>query len=374
MKRKKDERVLPLGPVLENAVMGSLLSGKLHLKTVRKDELSKIGQVVYRILKEHEGQVSIKTVVIAATEVHGIEKKDIKDYLDGLDKDSDIGPTLQTLRRKHIINSLVNETTAQIASGEYSLLTLRHILESGHTEGKELTSLGSDKSDIKPPEAFPIRSLPRLTAAVGGVYGTWIVGGTPKAGKSTLTTQIAVSMAKRYLPCLYYDFELGPDVIRNRLLTAFDGDREQYDQATANFYLRRSISTLEADLDSIGKPCLIVVDSIQDLPTSTQHVVEDLGRWVKRLDGLKQRGHHVIMVSEVNRFSYGTPTPKGYKGSGEIEYAADVAITAVLTNEEDPSIVDLYVTENRHFRKRGLVCQLERVNSWWWKERGHNNA
>jgi len=375
MKRKKDERILPLGPVLEQAVVGALVSGRLSLKGVRKDELSKPGQAVYKILHENEGKtVSLKTLKIAASEVYGIDKAEFKEYLDNLISDSDIASVLQTLRRKRTVNQLVNEATNQIASGDYDLSPLSHILENTQVERKKLSPLGDDKSEIKHPPALPIKSLPRLTAAVGGVYGTWIIGGTPKAGKSTLTTQIAVSIAKRYMPCLYYDFELGYDVVRDRLLAAFDGDREQYDIAVKNFYLRRSISTLEEDLVSIGQPCLIVVDSIQDLPTSSQHNVEDLGRWVKRLDALKHRGHHTIMVSEVNRFSYGTPTPKGYKGSGEIEYAADVAITAVLPNEEDPSTVDLFVTENRHFRKRGLVCQLERVNNWWFKEAGNHGA
>lgn len=371
MKRQKsDERVLPLGPVLESAVMGALISGKLSLKSVKAMELSKIGQAFYKVMREHGEQVSLKTLKIAATEVHGIEKDELKEYIDGLVLDSDIASTLQTLRRKRVVNSLVNEATQQIASGEYSLLPMRSILDAHHEERQKLVAASEDMEHVTPPQGLAIKALPRIYAATPGIYGTWVIGGEPKAGKSTLTLQIALAVAKNERPVLYYDFELGAGVLKYHIDEALQGNKELIKRATSRLYIRSSIHTLESDLDAIREPCLVVVDSIQSVPASVAHRRESIESWVHKLDSLKQHGHHVIMVSEINRSHYGDPSGSAFKESGEIEYKADLACCLILPDPNNSSVVDFHILYNRHKKKRGLVAQLERVNSWWFKERG----
>ena len=85
----------------------------------------------------------------------------------------------------------------------------------------------------------------RLDAAIGGVHGINILGGTPKAGKSTFFIQVASDMALRHIPVIYYDFENGRQKIYLRILARLarlrtdqirlgdmdDAGRSRYDQA-----------------------------------------------------------------------------------------------------------------------------------------------
>lgn len=375
MKRKKGDPVLPLGPVLESAVVGALISGKLSLKSVQRMELSKPGQAIYKILHDNDGKpLGLKTIKVACTEVHGIDKVELKEYLDGLLMDSDIASTLQTLRRKRVVNNLVNEATTQIASGDYSLMPLRAILDSHKADIKPLTPLADETEEPAPPKGLAIRSLPRLTEKSGGLFGVWLIGGGPGVGKSTLTLQIALSIAKRYKPVLHYDFELGRGVVRYHIHQALGEDQRAIKEATKQYYLRTSIGTLEADLEFIGKPCVVVVDSFQKIESSVTYRRESLDTWVHRLEALKRKDHDVILVSEKSRGNYKEPNLQGYKETGELEYAADLALDLVLPDEQDAGRVDVHITKNRHYKKKGLVCQLERVNSWWFKQVGHGGV
>jgi hypothetical protein len=376
MKRQKEERVLPLGPVLESAVVGALVSQRLGLKAVHREELSKIGQAIYRTLKENDGnKVSHKVLKVACTEVHGIDPAEYKEYFAELILDSDIEGTLSTLRRKRVVNNLVNEATLQIASGEYSILSIKGILDTHAESTHPLSPLSDDAEEAAPPQGLAVKQLQRLMQAVpSGIFGLWVIGGEPKAGKSTLALQLALTASKNHRPVLYYDFELGKSVLKWHIEQALGGDKDLIARATKRLFVRNSIHTLEQDLDAVKEPCLVVVDSIQKIGSSVQFRRESIDQWVHKLEALKKRGHHVIMVSEVNRATYGEPSGSGFKESGEIEYSADTAFCLTLPDEQNAGVVDLHILYNRHFRKRGLVCQLERHNSWWFKERGGNNG
>ncbi len=119
----------------------------------------------------------------------------------------------------------------------------------------------------------------------------------------------------------------------------------------------------------INEPCLVVVDSIQKVAKGLTFRRESLESWVHKLEGLKQFGHHVLLISEKNRAHYDEASMSGYKESGEIEYAADAAFDLLLPDPENSSVVDVHVVKNRHHKFHGHLTTMERVNSFWFKDR-----
>jgi len=376
---KKYERVLPLNIDLEKAVLYAVMHGEMELKTVNKDELSKLGKIVYTSLSGlvkdgtlNGDGVHAKTVWLAATEVHDADATELKTFIKEIENGEipEIQAIHGALARKRIISSLVNEAADQVASGDYSLLALKGLLDA-HTHSRNtLSPLSSQMGqDIKPPTGIPLPCLSKITEATGGLFGVWLIGGEPAAGKSTLALQISLSVARRR-PVLYYDFEQGTSVIKWHVYKALNGDKDKIAESTKQLYIRHSMSSLESDLDMLNGPCLVVVDSVQKVASSVTYRRESLEQWVHRFEALKKYGHHIVLVSEKSRSTYGDASLKGYKETGELEYAADTAFDLILPDAEDGSRTDVHIVKNRHYIKKGYVTTLKRQNSWWFLEEG----
>lgn len=368
--KSKNERLLPLNPDVEKAALNAVIQGKLTLDHINPAELSKLGKYAYQVLESFNGsKPSAKGIYLTATEVHGADPDEFRPYLKEVVKVNipQISVILDLLSRKQIINRLVNEATDQIASGDYSLLGLKGMIEQHGHANNTLVPLCEDMKNVDPPQGIKIPSLPSINEQLGGQYGLWVVGGEPGTGKSTLSLQIACSI-NRVRPVLYYDFEQGKQVIKWHINKAFEGNRKRIKEATQRLYIRSHINLIERDLDMIGEPCLVVVDSIQKV---TQHVTfrrESLESWIHKLEALKRYGHHVILVSEINRDTYGDARMDGYKETGELEFAADAAMTLLSPDEQDRSRAELHITKNRHYKFLGMLTVLQRVNSWWFRE------
>jgi hypothetical protein len=373
------ERVLPLNIDLEKAVLYALMHGRMEIKNVNPEELSKLGRIVYTALaglcNNGSTHIQAKTVYLAATEVHSADRNEIKTYIKEIEHGEipEIQAIHGALSRKRIINSLVNEASDQVASGEYSLLALKGLIDTHTHTRNTLIPLCQEMKDVKPPAGLPIPCLDKITQATGGLYGVWLIGGEPAAGKSTLALQLSLSVGRRR-PVLYYDFEQGTGVIKWHIQKALEGDQAKIAEATKQLYIRHGMSSLESDLDMLDQPSLVVVDSIQKVASSVTYRRESLESWVHKLEALKKYGHHVIMVSEKKRGTYGNAALDGYKETGELEYAADTAFDLLKPVEEDGSIVDVHITKNRHYAKRGYITTLHRKNSWWFTESGLNKG
>jgi len=371
--RKPFERVLPLNPDLEKAALQAVLAGHLDLKALHKDELSKLGKYTYQTLLHlnTKGPIKPKTVFLAATEVHGADPTEFKPYLKEImgSATPEIRSILEALGRKRVINTLVNEASEQVSSGEYSLLALKGVLDKHSGTRNALVPLLKEMTngEIGPPQGVTLPCLPLLNQTVGGVYGVWVLGGEPAAGKSTLALQISMSVGRRR-PVLYYDFEQGTGVIKWHIAEALEGNTKRISEATKQLYVRHSMATLETDLDMLNQPCLVVVDSIQKVASSVTYRRESLESWIHKLEALKKYGHHVLLVSEKRRGTYGDARLDGYKETGELEYAADAAFDLLLPNEQDGSVVELHITKNRHYQRKGFLCELHRTHSWWFHE------
>ncbi len=210
----------------------------------------------------------------------------------------------------------------------------------------------------------------RLDAAIGGVHGINILGGTPKAGKSTFFIQAAAEMALRRIPVIYYDFENGRQKIYLRILSRLsrvateqirsrqlsEEERARLTQASAQLeqglrWLRvvndRKLSPelMRRHIDFIRHETkadytVVVIDSLHKLPfKDITQKRSGIDGWLRQLEAIRDElGAGFLVISELERGQDGQfeqrPQLGSFKGSGDIGYSADNAL--VLSSGWDP--------------------------------------
>mgnify|MGYP001558566132 FL=1 len=340
---------------------------------VTPEELSKAGRTVHaavillRSSKTPEAVTDL-AALLAATDVLGADRGFMTEYIRkirAVEATTDSAEILRLVRDKQLLVEVVNEATKQL-QGTLDLGAFGELLHRSSGESA-LQSVATRLAAgfPPPPKGLAITSLPTLTERTGGIYGTWVIGGEPKLGKSTIAWQIALDVA-RNLAVLYYDLENGFAVMMDHTASIFEGNLEAVRDATQRVYYREGIRSLDSDLAGVKPPALVVVDSIQRLPASMEYRRSSLDRWLVRLDALKRRGYSVLLISEIGRSQYGDDAYIGsYKETGEIEYIVDTGLQLVPYHE---GVVSLHVVANRHRKFRGYLENLVRRRSWLWRE------
>lgn len=212
--------------------------------------------------------------------------------------------------------------------------------------------------------------FPLLDQALGGIHGINILGGTPKAGKSAFSIQIASEMARRNLPVIYYDFENGRQKIYLRTLCRMSrlsieqikGGRltteEQQclqqaqqglqkmlhwlrvvnDRKLSPETMRRHIDFLRHETNS--DYTVVVIDSLHKLPfKDISQKRSGIDGWLRQLEAIRdEMAVSFLVISELERGGDGQfdrqPHLGSFKGSGDIGYSADNAM--VLMPQWDP--------------------------------------
>ena len=350
---------------LESCLVGSALRGTLSLDLVPTETMTPDGQAVMQgaafLAASGVMPPFSKTAIIStASDIAGGDKVKLRPYVDkamkDTEKDAGTAAILQKLHEQQALTEIMNSAQTQLAARTFdpSAFTSALAVKKKTTLAPASTLLVNDT--LPPmPTGYPVRSLPALTKASGGIMGVWALGGKAKAGKSTLGVQLSLDVS---VPVLYYDMENGEAVLMYRIGKALGGDVALVRRKTERFYIRRNIQTLEADLASVPAPALVVVDSIQKLPTKLDQRRTGLDAWLLKFERLKERGYHVLLISEVNGFG-------GYKETGEVEYTVDFGLQI---QRDDDGQASLRIVANRHRPDIGDLCYLERVNDWWWKE------
>lgn len=264
---------------------------------------------------------------------------------------------------------LVNEAGKQLQADQPDPTAIEVIYDrrpDASPRDLELVALSAYAKDTALPSGPPIKSLPRLSDAAGGVFGFWAIAGEPGLGKSTLARQIGAHLSQ-HMPVLDYDYENGPGVLAARLSRALGS---QFTPVASRWYVRESIQTLEDDVARLGARALIIIDSVQALPLSVDHATDSLARWVRRFERLARQGHAVLAVSEKGRAYYGEAHLAGYKGTGALEYAAWFGVQLVGDPEDGGAPIEVHVVKNRHRAARGHVCSLVRDEErvFWFRE------
>lgn len=212
--------------------------------------------------------------------------------------------------------------------------------------------------------------FPLLNKALGGIHGINIMGGIPKAGKSSFFIQIASDMARKKIPVIYYDFENGRQKIYLRTLSRFSrlttkeiktgarkhGESHKLQQAQQELkdmlpwfrvvnerkltpeLMRRHIDFLRHETRS--DYTLVVIDSLHKLPfKDLSKRRTGINAWLRQLEAIRDElGVSFLVISELSRGAEGQydkqPHMGSFKGSGDIEYSADNAM--ILLPKWDP--------------------------------------
>lgn len=367
-------RIIPLSHDLEVAILSAVLRGYAGSDVVEEQEISKVGRVVLRVTKglEEEGvkpPYNLYSVQLTAVDVFGAPREEIRRYLaecHRVQAEADVAEVLGRVRDKQVLVSLVNEAATQLGKGALDVGAISALLGS-REDSRAPTPVSERIRDglPEPPRGIPLGSLPGLTKVTGGVYGVWGLAGEPGVGKSTLAWQIALDVG-RGIPVIYDDHENGFAVLMDHTREVFEGDLDRIRRATTRLYYCDNARDLDRYLAAVAPPALVIIDSLQKLPASVEYRRQSLDRWIHRLELLKKRGYHVLLVSEVPRTLYGgEPNIAAFKETGEVEYAADLGLQ-IMGTEGDAALV--YVIKNRHHPHKGYVCTLRRERSWWFKE------
>jgi replicative DNA helicase len=229
--------------------------------------------------------------------------------------------------------------------------------EREHLDFLEALEKDKGKSILGVPTGFE-----RMDQALNGIRGINIMGGQPKAGKSSFFMQVSTEAARQGVPVIYYDFENGRQKIYLRTLCRLsrlseEALREQepdaetagrLGQAQADLkkmllyfrvvtdrklspdIMRRQIDFIkhETRLDK----CLIVIDSLHKLPfKSLSERRTGIDEWLRHMEAIRDEQRVAfLVVSELSRGAEGNysgmPDLGSFKESGDIEYSADNAI------------------------------------------------
>lgn len=371
-------RNIKLTPELERALLAGVVVGAVPIEVVVPEELSAEARSFFQTAQDMfmNGQVpplKPAALLLGITEVHGVPADRAKAFIESVYGAMPAGEgaeaVVRKLREKHALLTLANAAAGQFQKNEFSPDSLMEVLASVGTTSAPVSLAATLAGGMPPaPPRIPLASLPRFTERTnGGLVGVTVISGEPGIGKSTLALQAAIE-AGQGMNVIYYDLDNDLPTQAERI-TGMVGDKpEDIQRATRRIYIRDSIRTLESDLVHLPPPGLIVVDLLQDLPTPMEYERQGLAYWMHRMKAIRRRGYFVLLVSEVNRMSYGAASLSGFKGSGEIEFAASLACQMVATRAGG---AELNVVKNRHGKFRGVAATLEHAEgSFTWQEIG----
>lgn len=354
----------PLSPRIERLLLWKMAQGEAPVDTVRPEELSKVGQQVLasvaQLARSGGLPASMATLELTAVESHGGEPADVRPYLERVARvgaqlsEADPSDVLQSVRDQRLGQELTNAIWEQLRTGHLDTgdLIARLVRERRSTGlvSAEALMAGGIPPEVEGPG---LRSLPRISAAAGGVHGRIVLGGLPNIGKTPLAWQIAVEYADRgKRPVLWYDLDdTGEQAILRRNYE-LHGDQDKAARAVRSVYLRDSIATLDQDLNAV-EGALVVIDSVQTLPIGlSKDRRMSLDNWLARFKTVSKRGHAVLLISEVARSSYGEARMSAFKETGAIEYAGTFGVQLIADDE----LTEFHVVKNRHrAKKKGVT-------------------
>lgn len=362
-------------PKLEHAVLYATIQGVINTTQLKPylKSFSHTGKKIYQAIQWlHDNNqlppYPTQSVSLTCTDVFGHDSSDISSYLTEVMAQpvgAEITTVIEGSLNKFKLLQLSQLVIDQMGKNTFDETKFLEVLQESSKVAEEIPTLweesqswgdiNDDTTRIAIGDRFPL-----INQEAGGLKGLWVIGGTTGVGKSTLAWQLAlITAAKRRV--FYYDMENTAQVLFSRTQTAFRGDLDKVREALSRISIRRDPRTLVRDIRTLTEPGLIVVDSLQKLPSDVHVKRETMEGWLATLDRFKQDGHIIIVLSQLNRGE------GSYKGTNDIEHTADFGIK-LDTDPDYPNTTDVYIEKNRHGKAHGHICQLYRENDWLFKE------
>lgn len=191
---KRPLKDIPLSVDLERVVLSALLAGSLTPEGLRSGELSKPGRVILEAVKRvfadgGRPPYDASAISVLASDVLGGEREEIASIMADILRTppgSGAATVLNQVAERRLLADVLNSVSEQLTTGKLDLVGLRGLLDSHQTSGGDLVPIAEMLSGGFPhlPSFLPLKSLPRLTEKVGGLYGLWAIAGEPKIGKA----------------------------------------------------------------------------------------------------------------------------------------------------------------------------------------------
>lgn len=215
--------------------------------------------------------------------------------------------------------------------------------------------------------AVGIGELDKLIGGLSGIVG---IQGEPGSCKSTFALQIATYNARKGVPVLIIDRENGSNRFKQRILSQLneitqkeiyscnEEKLKRYYMALKNMplYVETSYAIsltqikeyLSAIYDLHRRPMLMVVDSLQALPKSSDDERMALQAWIEGLDQLKldfEGDLVILMTSEKSRGRYAIASKEAGKGTGSIEFKCEQLLD--MRSFDGSNVIALRLVKNR---------------------------
>lgn len=192
-----------------------------------------------------------------------LAKDDTEKFLRAVQEYQPHGPLLDSIRDALILRKLVQQTTEQLAKGEYNLDKLRQMLTVTSEHEQFVSRIAAPKQEK---ERYLVRTgISPLDAIIGGFKAELaVVAARPKHGKSTFFFNIICNTPA--VPTVYVTIaDYGKDDVQELLYTMDPTVVERDNLRIADF---TSFSATLADVEGViaeYRPALVIVDRAEKL-------------------------------------------------------------------------------------------------------------
>ena len=241
----------------------------------------------------------------------------------------------------------------------------------------------------------------RLDKLLNGLNpGVFVIAAPPSAGKTTFIKQMADHVAEfnEDVPILFFSYEQSGQELRdksmarmsrqdNQLIREGKEDKTKYSTAGIEYQkIGKNMKIIESDYSHdieviryaaewemnekndkrAGKPPVIFIDYLQLVQVKNQdfrdkrqdvdYLLGELRRMARTL------GTPIVALSSMPRAAYEEVSMGGFKESGGIEYATDVAAIMNIIDENDEGAwrtIDLVILKHRNGQRRKIQFQYE---------------
>jgi archaellum biogenesis ATPase FlaH len=197
---------------------------------------------------------------------------------------------------------------------------------------------------------------------LGGLKGLVCLQAIPKVGKSTWAMQVGIGAAQQGIRVNYLDYENGKAEIMKRVYQqVVECETHELKEKIAtttldkwaedNFLIYGSSDIRrpeQLELITGDQKSLIIVDSIQRLPSLQESTRASINQWLEAINKISRDGRRTVLaISELNRSAYDNKkTISGGKESGEIEYIADTTLRLDTTKESGICSLNILLSRN----------------------------